>query len=226
MASAKAEIGDGGVGRGRRDTVVQRVASGGRLVSFIAVDLIPGRPLRLWGALVETGDSAGGGAHGIEGTGGTEPSGGAFIRLGLLGVNDGWSVTQLLAVAQARFVVEFARVGAPEVEAIIRCLERAAAVHREALDDEPVLPVAFEAVPCGAESASVPWTVARAGLFTIALCPDAEGRGEGITPGQLLVLIDLALSAWLPVTPWRRRAWEARRAVREALAIEANRVAA
>jgi hypothetical protein len=47
MASAKAEIGDGGVGRGRRDTVAQRLTSSGRLVSFIATDLIPG--------LVETG---------------------------------------------------------------------------------------------------------------------------------------------------------------------------
>lgn len=90
MASAKAEIGDGGVGRGRRDIVAQRLTSSGRLVSFIATDLIPG--------LVETGDSAGGGAHGIEGTGGTEPGNDAFIRLGLLGANNGWSVTWLLAV--------------------------------------------------------------------------------------------------------------------------------
>ena len=117
------------------------MTSSGRVVTFFAIDLIPGRPLRLWGAVVETGDAAGGGTKSIEGTGGTEPGAGAFIRLGLLGANDGWSASQLLAVAQARFAAEFARTGAPEVEAIIRCLERAAMVYREALDDEPALPV-------------------------------------------------------------------------------------
>jgi hypothetical protein len=46
-----------------------------------------------------------------------------------------------------------------------------------------------------------------------------------VTPEQLLAVLDLALSAWLPVTPWRRRCWEVRCAVREALAIEAGRAA-
>jgi hypothetical protein len=155
-------------------------------------------------------------------TAGGADGGAAFIRLGLLGANDGWSIGQLLVLARARFAAELARAGGAEVEAIIRCLDRAAAVHREALDDEPVPPVAFEP---GANPSPYPWTLARAGLFSIALSPDPEGRGEGVTPEQLLVVLDLALSAWLPVTPWRRRCWEARRAVREALAIETGRAA-
>lgn len=206
--------------RPRRDAVAQRVTSNGRLVSFISTDLIPGRPLRLWGAVVETGDSARGGAKSI---GGREPSSAsAFIRIGILGANDGWSVTQLLAAAQARFAAELARTGEAEVEAIVRCLDRATAVHREALDDEPAFPVGFEP---GSAPSGYPWTVARAGLFTMALCPDAENQGDGIGAEQLLAVLDLALSAWLPVTPWRYRAWATRRAVREALAIESSRAA-
>ena len=98
-----------------RDTMARRVTSNGRAVTFLATDLLPGRPLRLWGALAET-------SNGV-----------AFIRLGLLGANDGWPVAQLLAVAQARFTTELARTGEPKVETIVRCLERAAAAYREPL---------------------------------------------------------------------------------------------
>ncbi len=80
--------------------------------------------------LAETGDAAVGDATGIEGTGGIEPDGlGAFIRLGILGANDGWSITQLLAEAQARFVAELARTGATEIEAIFGRLIHVAGVR-------------------------------------------------------------------------------------------------
>ena len=90
------------IGGHGRDSIMQRVTSDGRVVTFIATDLIPGRPLRLWGALAEISGSAGAGV-------------GAFIRLGILGAHDGWSMTQLLAVALARFEAERARTGEAEV---------------------------------------------------------------------------------------------------------------
>ena len=194
-------------GRGR-DAVAWRRAVGGRDVAFLATALIPGRLLRLWGAVAEA-----------------ENGDGVFIRLGILGAGDGWSVTELLSVARGRFEAELARTGEPEVEGIILSLERAAAVYREPLESGPATPVSFETEP-GAAPSPYGWTVARAGLFAIPLCPGPDGQGGGITPEQLLVVIDLALGAWLPVTPWRRSCWQARRAVRAALAIEARRAAA
>jgi len=198
-------------GRGR-DTVMRRVIGDGRAVTFLGTDVIPGRPLRMWGVLVDTADHAGEG-------------GGAFIRLGILGARDGWSVTQLLAVALARFEAELARTGAAEVAEIVRHLELAAATFRDAHESEPALPISFEPAP-GAPPSPYPWTVARAGLFAIQLSDDAAGRQEGVTPEQLLAVLDLAMCAWLPVTPWRRSCWVARRAVRAALAVEAGRTAA
>jgi hypothetical protein len=192
-------------GRGR-DTVLRRLTSDGRAVVFVATDLIPGRPVRLWGALAETG------------------RGGVFIRLGILGVRDGWSSTELLAVALARFEAEVARTGETAVAEIVRSLELAAATYREPLGDEPVLPISFEAVTGVASPYA--WTLARAGLFSIPLCPDPEGQQEGVTPAQLLAVLDLAMTAWLPVTPWRRSCWLARNAVREALTIESKRALA
>ncbi len=191
-----------------RDVISQRIASDGRAVTFLATDHIPGMPPRLWGVLVEAGGEADGGAA-------------AFIRLGLRGGRDGWSVTQLLAIAQARFAVELARSGAPVAKAILRHLENALAVYREALSDNSILPIAFEPAQ---EVSSYPWTRARAGLFCIDMCPEPFGHGAGITAEQLLTALDLALEAWLPVTPWRRRCWETRRAVREALTLEVQRV--
>jgi hypothetical protein len=194
-------------GRGR-DAILRRITGDGRIVTFLATDLIPGRPLRLWGALAETAGSAAGG--------------GVFIRLGVLGAHDGWSVTQLLAVALARFEAELARAGSAEVAEIVRSLELAAAEYREPQEGEPVLPVSFEPDAAGAASL-YPWVLARAGLFVIPLCPDPEGQGGGITSAQLLAVLDLAMTAWLPVTPWRS-CWQAWRAVREALAVEAGRM--
>ena len=212
VGTASAKLGSAAIGGRGRDNIMQRVTGDGRAVTFLGTDLIPGRPLRLWGVLAETSGNAGAG-------------GGAFIRIGILGAHDGWSVSRLLAVALARFEAELARAGEAEVAEIVRCLELAASMYREPQEGEPVLPVSFEPDPMGAAS-PYPWTLARTGLFTIKLCPDPAGRQDGATPEQLLAVLDLAMSAWLLVTPWRRSCWEARRAVREALAIETGRTMA
>ena len=191
-----------------RDTVAWHTTSAGRTVALVTADLIPGRPLRLWGAAVDVAD------------------GGEFVRLATLGPYDGWSVGQLIVTALARFEAELAHSGEPALAEIVHHLERAAAVHREPQDGWVVPPVSFEPAPPGGVASPFPWTVARAGQFSIALCPDAEARQLGITPEQLLAVLSLALTSWLPVTPWRRSCWEARRAVRAALALEAARAVA
>ncbi len=191
-----------------RDNVAWHTTSAGRMVALITTDLIPGRPPRLWGAAVEI------------------PDGGVFIRLAILGPYDGWAVGQLLSVTLARFEAELAHSGEPILAEIVRHLDSAAAVHREPQAGWAVPPVAFEPAPPGGVSSPFPWTVARAGPFSIVLCPDAEARQRGVVPEQLLVVIEMALTSWLPVTPWRRSSWEARREVRAALALEAARAKA
>ncbi|WP_240376610.1 hypothetical protein [Acidocella sp. MX-AZ02] len=205
-ASARpASTAGGGSGR---DNVAWRATSTGRDVALISTDLIPGRPLRLWGAAVEVAD------------------GGAFIRLATLNAFDGWSLTQLLAVALARFEAEQAHSGEAVLAEIVRHLDRAAAMHREPQDGWAVPPVSFEPAPPGSPASPFPWSLARAGQFAIQLCPDAEARQRGVTPEQLLTVIEMALTSWLRVTPWRRSCWQARREVRTALALEAERARA
>jgi hypothetical protein len=121
-------------GRGR-DAIAWRRTAGGRDVAFLATALIPGRLPRLWGAVAET-----------------ENGGGVFIRLGILGAGDGWSATELLSVARARFEAELAHTGEPEVEGSILSLERAAAMYREPLESGPATPVSFEVEPGAAPS--------------------------------------------------------------------------
>jgi hypothetical protein len=196
-----------GDGRGR-DNVAWRATSTGRSVALISTSLIPGRPPRLWGAAVEVAD------------------GGAFIRLAILGPYDGWTVSQLLSVALARFEAEQAHSGEAVAAEIVRHLDRAAAMHREPQDGWSVPPVSFEPAPPGGPASPFPWSLARAGQFAIQMCPDAEARQRGIAPEQLLSAIEMALTGWLPITPWRRSCWEARREVRAALALEAQRARA
>jgi hypothetical protein len=214
MSAASMATGTGqtaGLAGGRRpsrDNVAWRTTSTGRNVVLVGTDLLPGRPLRLWGAAVEIAD------------------GGVFVRLAISGPFDGWNVAQLLAVALARFEAELAHSGEPALAEIVRHLEHAAAVHREPQGRDTVPPVSFEPAPPGGVTSPFPWTVARAGQFSIALCPDAEARQRGVTPEQLLAVIELALTSWLPVTLRRRSNWEARCEVRAAWALEEKRARA
>ena len=99
-----------------RDTVAWHTTSAGRTVALVTADLIPGRPLRLWGAAVDVAD------------------GGEFVRLATLGPYDGWSVGQLIVTALARFEAELAHSDEAVVAEIVSHLDRAVAVHREPQD--------------------------------------------------------------------------------------------
>ena len=137
-----------------------------------------------------------------------------------MSVDDGWTVLQLLNVAHARSAAEHARLGAEATGAAVACLDRAIVAYR---DDRPDSSLVLIFEPGGAAS-PYPWTLARCGPFRIDFCPDPESRCEGLTPKQLLIVIDTVLSDLLPILPYRRSVWEARHAVRQALDIEARRV--
>jgi hypothetical protein len=68
--------------------------------------------------------------------------------------------------------------------------------------------------------------VARCGPFALPLCPDPESRGEGITPEQLLIILDQMLLEWSGKAPYLRRVWTMRKAVKYALVAEVARVQA
>ncbi len=70
-----------------------------------------------------------------------------------------------------------------------------------------------------------PWTVARCGDFALALCPDPESRGEGITPAQLLVVVEEMLIEWAKLSLYLWPVHEARIAAKATLTAEVKRVA-
>ena len=189
-----------------RDSVQTRLTSDGRAVTFVSTDLLAGRPLRFWACVATAANG---------------DSNGTLIRLDTMSADEGWTVRQLLAVAHAWFSAEYAWSGAEAAGAARVCLDRAIAAYR---DNRPGSSLAVTFEPGDAASPYV-WTVARCGSFRLALCPDPESNGERVTPEQLLLVLDMVLSGWLPILPYRRSVWEARHAVRQALAIEVRRVA-
>lgn len=68
--------------------------------------------------------------------------------------------------------------------------------------------------------------MAKCGAFSLPLCPDPESHDEGITPEQLLIILDQTLLEWSRKAPYIRRVWTLRKAVKDALVAEAARVQA
>ena len=76
----------------------------------------------------------------------------------------------------------------------------------------------------GGEASPYAWTVARCGGHALALCPDPEGKGEGVTPEQVLIILDQLLGDAVRTMGTDRRLWACRRHVASALAAEVRRV--
>jgi hypothetical protein len=132
----------------------------------------------------------------------------------------GWTLRQLICIAQARAALEYGRApegGALEVlEALgkaIRLLPPGDALVGDGVSFSP-----------GGQPSPYRWTVARCGDLSIELCPDPESRDEGVVPELLLVVADEALRDWAERAPYISRLWTCRNAVREALAAEIRRV--
>ena len=146
------------------------------------------------------------------------------VRLDAAAAPAGWTARQVLAVTRARMTVENERQPRAITAAAIASLDLVAAggwdrAGRSARDD----PVTFAA---GGEASPYAWTVARCGPFHLPLCPDPASRGEGVTPEQLLIILDQLLRDASLAFPHSRPLWAGRSHVAAALKAEARRAAA
>ncbi len=194
-----------------RDVVATRHTADGRFVIFTSTDVQPRWLQRFWGVVLDTGGDGFGTLARFEER--TAPS--------------GWTVRQLIQVVQARMEAEHRRARDGGALAVLQELRRATGFRpvispaAPQVTSPPAPPdVSFElrdqASPYG-------WTVARCGELTLQLCPDPESRDEGITPEQLLIVLDQMLIDWAAISPHRWRIHEARHAVKDALAAEIRR---
>jgi hypothetical protein len=190
------------------DIVLTRRAGDGRFVIFTSTDVRPSWPLPWWGAVADTG----GDGFGL------------LARIDEVAAPAGWTARQLLVVARARLAAEADRQANEATVAALECLDHAAAAFREPVGPADAgEPVTFEQ---GNAPSPYPWTVACCGAFRLQLCPDPEGLGEGITPEQLLIILDQLLHDAARAYPHARALWVCRRYVGGALAAEARRAAA
>jgi len=182
----------------------RRTADDGRFALFTSTDVLPYWGQRFWGVVLDTGADG----HGI------------LVRYGTAsGAPSGWTLRQLLCVAQARLALEHARSPEGGALAVLEALGRAVRQmpSGEALGNG----VEFAS---GARPSPYTWTVALCGEAVLPLCPDPESRGEGVTPEQLIIVVDEALRDWCERAPYLKRLWACRNAVRDALAAEIRRV--
>ncbi|MDR3505263.1 MAG: hypothetical protein P4L52_03365 [Acidocella sp.] len=183
---------------------VRRTGDSERFALFSNADVLPFWAQKFWVAILDTG----GDGFGLP------------VRYGTVSAApSGWTLRQLILVAQARAALEYARVPDGGALAVLEALGRAV---RQMQAGEP-LGAGVEFCPGGVAS-PYRWTKARCGDLVIELCPDPESRQEGIVPEQLLIVVDEALRDWAERAPYLSRLWTCRNAVREALAAEMRRV--
>ena len=184
---------------------VRRTGDGERFVLFSNADVRAFWQQKFWVAILDTSGD-GFGLPVRYGTVSTAPS--------------GWSLRELLCIVQERAALEYARVsegGALEVqEALGKAMRQLPPGDALGVDGVSFLP--------GGQPSPYRWTVARCGDLAIELCPDPESRDEGVTPEQILIVVDEALRDWTERAPYLSRLWTCRNAVREALAAEIRRV--
>ncbi len=183
---------------------VRRTGDGERFVIFTDADVLPFWEQRFWTAVLDTG----GDGFGLP------------VRYGTVcSAPSGWTLRQLICVVQARMVAEHARMPEAGAAAVLEALDRAIR-HMSAA--EPLgNGIDFEP---GWQDSPYPWTLARAGDLCLRLCADPASREDGITPEQVLIVVDEALRDWSNRAPYLRRLWECRSAIRDALAAEVRRV--
>ena len=195
-----------------RDVVATRKTTDGRFVIFTSTDVQPRWLLRFWGVVIDTGGDGFG----------------TLVRFEERTAPDGWTVRQLIHVVQARMEAEHERARDGGALAVLQELRRATGFRPTVAPASPTITAAPVASAVTLESDGLPspyrWTVARYGDLTLPLCPDPESRGEGITPEQLLIVLDQMLIEWAAISPHRWRIHEARHAVKDALAAEVRRV--
>jgi hypothetical protein len=176
------------------DIVLTRRTVDGRFVIFTCTDVRPIWPLRWWGAVADTG------ADGY----------GILARVDAQAAPEGWTAAQLIQVVRKRLSAEAVRRPMPVTRVAAAALNLAGVVRLERAKEAAAKGglVEFRA---GGIPSPYAWTVASQAGFDIPLCPDPESREEGITPEQLLLIIDQllldAIAAGLPI-PGLRQAQE------------------
>lgn len=184
---------------------VRRTGDGERFALFSNADVLPFWEQKFWVMALDTG-----------GDGFCLP-----VRYGTVSsAPAGWTLRQLLLVAQARAALEYARVPEGGALEVLETLGKAIRLlpPGDALDGDGV------SFTPGGQPSPYRWTVAQCGDLTIELCPDPESRQEGVVPEQILIVADEALRDWVERAPYLSRLWTCRNAVREALAAEISRV--
>lgn len=189
------------------DIVVQRRASDGRFLLFTSTDLPESCPIPWWGAVIDTG----GDGHGM------------LVRLDERSGPEGWTALDLLAVVHARALAEDARRPGVLAGEVARHAAAAIAVETERSGAAWPSAVAFRQ---DGRASPYAWTVAALGPFELPLCPDPESIDEGVTPEQLLIVLDQLLTDAGRAFPRQRRLGDCRRHVAAALVAEIGRVAA
>jgi hypothetical protein len=184
--------------------VARRTADGERFALFLNADVLPFWEQRFWTVVLDTG----GDGFGLP------------VRYGTVcSAPSGWTIRQLVLVVQARMALEHARMPEGGALAVLEALGQAV---RQMQAGEP-LGAGVEFCPGGLPS-PYRWTVARCGDLHLPLCPDPASREEGVTPEQVLIVVDEALRDWSARAPYISRLWTCRNAVRETLAAEMRRV--
>ncbi|MHB1313012.1 MAG: hypothetical protein ACYC3L_13435 [Gemmatimonadaceae bacterium] len=153
----------------------------GRFVVFHKTDLPSGFPMPWWAACLDTG------GDGV----------GILVRPTVAGAGDGWTAAELLHVAVSR---AFAEVNARKRRAA--CAGFLSLALRAHGDKADFASVTFSR---GADRTSLPWLVASVRGHDLVFSADAEGKAEGITLDQMLVVLDRLHRDWRNAPPAARR---------------------
>jgi hypothetical protein len=189
--------------------VLTRRTVDGRFLLFTSTDTKSEWTLPWWGAVVDTGADG----HGI------------LVRADALAAPSGWTARQLLLVARSRLAAEGEWCPLPATRDAVAALDRALACRWERGAPSGTDGTSLSFRPGGAAS-PYPWTVATQEGFDIPLCPDPESREEGVTPEQILIVLDQLTHDAARAIPYLPTLWQCRGHVKAALSAETRRLAA
>jgi len=191
------------------DVILTRTATDGRFVLFTKTDVRPEWTLPWWCAVADTGGDGFG----------------FLTRIDADAAPAGWLARDLLLVIRERCGLESNRRPHLATSEAIRALDTALSCSWERGATSRATGGAVTFAPRGGPSPYA-WTSARCGEFELPLCPDPESREEGITPEQLLIVLDQLLKDSSNAMPHSRPLMQARGCVRAALISETKRLAA
>lgn len=186
------------------DIVLARTASNGAWVVFTKTDLPEGCPISWWGVALDIG----GDAHGI------------LVRLDDRYGPEGWTSTDLLQVVVARAKAERHRRFPPSDGDQYQHL-RLALLAMQARHKTKTTPSSFQPGPL---PSVYPWTVTVQADRTLQLCPDPASQEEGVSPEQVLIVLDQLLADSIKALPFDRSLRAAHLHVQAALDLEVQRV--